>query len=223
MRSFRTYFLVFAATLVASNSAFSATLPPIAIKHSVEGIEFSTPITIDIGEVSEKGLAYSVLVDLSRVPPTLNTLANRHAHGDISHKGSSVWAENGLLHVKVHLNYRVGGLIGSTNGSVIAIFQAIVDENSVRLSPLSTDIRISNDLVRIGADLTGFRNDLRRQIMQSLTDVLSADNALLALPPAVQKMGITLAAAHFDNKEGKVVAIFTGTMPKAAAAFFPNQ
>lgn len=205
------YLAVFVQVALYATFASSQTLPPIVIEHTVEGIKFATPITVQFDPATDQGMSFTVKVNIDGFTPVLNTLADRRAGGDVRHTGTQVWAESGLLKVKVHLKYD-GGFI-STNGSVVALFQAHVTDNAVSLSSSSVELNISNDLVRIGSDLSGFRDDIKAQILGGLEEAMSAEDAVLALPEPMQEMGITLEAAHFENSDNSLFAVLSGKLP----------
>lgn len=191
----------------------SETLPPIILEHTVEGIQFATPVLVDIGPLSNQGAQYTARSNIDELVPFLNTLADRQAGGDIRHTGTQVWVENGMLKVKVHLEYHVGGLIGSTNGSVVALIRANVADDAVSISVTAIDLNISNDFVRIGSDLSGFRDKIKAQVLAGLEKVLSADNATLSLPKPVKELGVTLETAHFESRDNSLFAVLSGKLP----------
>ncbi|PSM19839.1 hypothetical protein [Nitratireductor sp. StC3] len=206
-------FVALLATIaVSATSARGQTLPPIVIEHTVEGIRFATPITVQIDPANDQAVPFTARAQLDEFIGVLNTLANRHAGGDISHTGTQLWAEAGLLKVKVHVRYD-GGFLGSTNGSVVALFQAAVTDNTVSLSSQSVELNISNDAIRIGSDLSGFRDEMQAQILNGLNKALSTKDAVLALPEEIQSLGISLDGAHFESRDGGLFAVLSGTLP----------
>lgn len=193
--------------------AVAQTLPTLMLRHNIEGIQFTTPVTFALTPQNPERIAYSSFIDLKELSGVLNKLADEASRGDIEHKGTSVWAEAGLLAVKVHLKIKLGGFFGSTNGSVSARFQSDVVDNRASLSTRSINLRISNDLVRLGADLAGIREQVVQDILDVLQKALTSNDAALAVPPNLQAMGVTLDNARFETIDGTLFLVMSGHIP----------
>lgn len=211
---YSTLYAILALFIISARAAVAGDLPLIVVRHSLEGIKFTTPIRIETSQINGERIELKAWAELSHLTPVLNTLADRSAGRDITHTGTALWSENGMLKIKVHLKYRVGGFIGSTNGSVVVLLRSVVKNDTISLVTHAVQLNISNDLVRAGSALTGFGDDVKARIVDGLQKALSAEDAALALPSSVRELGIKLTDAHFRNRDKGLFLLISGSLPK---------
>ena len=203
--------------------AKSIELPAAVISQTIEGVEVNFPIGLTASRSDpSKPVAIVATIDIIRLDCEGRCLdrsrvgnAKIDLGGKLSHRGTLLSIETPAIRAKVHFHVSPG-LVPSSNGNVVAVFQPTVANNRIALSGSIAEFNISNDITRSAADALDLGDTVRDKLGSLLDEALSAPGAGLALPPAVQALGVNLATARFATIDGMPSLVVEGTLPALA-------
>lgn len=202
------------AVLFSAQSANTQSLLKILVEYQVDEHRLTVPTLVQILPSSGTSSQVSFRFNLNGLRTFFNAFAAKQIHGKLRYRGANISAMGNDLRLEVLLNYKVGGLIGSTNGAVTAIMQLETTEDSISLRIRSVDIRISNDLVRAVADLSGIKTRIRKTLFDRLASVISKDDGRLNLPIVIKGIGLRITDARFESQANNLVAVVEGRIPQ---------
>jgi hypothetical protein len=203
--------------------AKSVELPAVVISQTIEGVEVNFPVGLTASRSDPaKPVAIVATIDLSDLIAKADALIEAawvarkiDLGGKLSHRGTLLSIETPAIRAKVHFHVSPG-LVPSSNGSVVAVFQPTVTDNRIALSGSIAEFNISNDITRGAVDALDLDDMVRDKLGSLLDEALSAPGAGLALPPAVQALGVNLATAWFATIDGTPSLVVEGTLPALA-------
>ncbi|MER8516302.1 hypothetical protein NKH47_25580 [Mesorhizobium sp. M1060] len=203
--------------------AKSVDLPPAVISKTIEGIAINFPVGITASRNDPaQPVAIALTIGLSdlvaKVDPLIGSVwTKRHIDlgGRLTHNGTLLSIESPALRAKVHFHVRPE-VVPSSNGSVVAYFKPTVADNRVALTGRIAEFNISNDFTRNAAQALHLDDLVMDQLGGLLNEALAAPGAGLALPPAVQALGVTLTTASFVMIDAKPSLVVEGTLPAVA-------
>lgn len=221
MRLLATWLWMMAALL--PGYAESVELPAAVISQTIEGVEINFPVGLTASRSDPaKPVTIVATIELSDLIAKADALieaawATREIDldGKLSHRGTLLSIETPAIRAKVHFHVSPG-LVPSSNGSVVAVFRPTVADNRIALSSSIAEFNISNDITRSAADALDLDDTVKNKLGTLLDEALSAPGAVLALPPAVQALGVDLAIARFATIDGMPSLVVEGTLPALA-------
>lgn len=152
--------------------------------------------------------------------------------GEITYNGTGMDVAGQDLHLKYHFTARkaikvLGKKVGSvsTDGSVETWLAASVADNRLRLAVDKAmgdggfKINISNDLVRIGADLFGLKKQQLGRLAEKADAFFGGDAAALGVPEELRAANVQFASARFAVVDGRPVLELTGSLTMGVEAW----
>ncbi|WP_287188308.1 hypothetical protein, partial [Mesorhizobium sp.] len=143
------------------------------------------------------------------------TKRNIDLGGKLTHNGTLLSIKGPALRAKVHFHVRPE-VVPSSDGSVVAHFVPTVVDNRVALTGRIVELNISNHFTRNAAQALNLDDLVRDKLSALLNEALSAPGAGLALPSAVQALGVSLATARCVMIGAKPNLVVEGTLPAVA-------